>query len=1328
MAGESLKLGLLVSLDGGQKTVAELLAIQKAVADLAKDSPGVEALAQALGITYKEAEKLAKTLDISADRAAAAVSRLQQLNSVSADSKTKFAVLTSELGLTVDQIKGLESAASGDLLGRLGQGAANYGNQVADLAFKFNNVVGAVQNLAAAARPAYDFLIASNEELNQQILKSQTNLASSSRIFQGGQEITDPTAKINASRPQIDAALKQIETDTQSLVGVTSAQVNDLFQVTLTNAAELNKQSKQFPDPISAATSLTKGWAASLQVLGVEAGQARSEINAILKGQVNADSDVAKNLNITNEQVKAWKSQGILVDELNKRLETFVAGNAIAARSVAGIGSNIQDIVERLGRTVGQPLMEPFITALEEIYKFVQTNEGAIVQFFQSVTGNALVAGGEIGKNLLPVLQTLIDFVAEAAPLAQNLFTLIGNGVAVVSQALGPLLTTLGQVIVTATDGLAKLSELALLNQINDAADAIAVLDATTNNLSQSSTDTASALKVLNQAQADGGKLTAEQAARQEDLQKKAKLLVPALDEQIAAYKAIAGVTPEVQAQINANIKSLEAQKKALGSSSGGITIQAKELQSLGTTYEQLGKQAKDAQAGIDSQGGGDSARFKESAQQLVDVTQQQLELGQITKEQAAARLTEIANNTRVEVGVQKSASEAISKIRQQELSQQKSDLDAQIAQVEASAADGTKGPVEAAQEVTRLKKEQLDLQLADVQAAIAAETKAIAEGRGSASKLKGLQSQQKSLQAQSQKEAADGAKRVQDARFAEIDKVEKKAVEAASAAETQRQIETQKLINQGVLRKEDAEQKKLESSKQTISAELAAEKASQAALSATPKTGNKKLDEEREAKKLESKQRTAQLTLKLLENEQQQQEAITRAVQRRIDTQYQQTKNALEAQTQAIQQQLVAQEALTKGLERQQSILAAQKSLQGAISGLSQGQFSTAISLLEGQFAQEDKLKSAQEKRAELQKQLNEPALQLKPNATPEDKEAFAKEQEAQAQRKAAAKTELDALDKQAARENRIQALRLEAERAKLAQLLQSQALERQSLDLEIQKTAALRQQEEIRLRIDAIQAKAATAQAQADLAKLQADKTSTPEAIKAAQLQVQASQAKESGVVQQQQALTQQKTLDEQLAGNQRAVLGATQQGQVLQQKTAIAGLTTTTADDAQLQQQALTQARESTAALSNSFTGLDTAAMSLKSALEALTSGVGAVSVAPIQARKDGGGVEAGMPYLVGEEGPELILPSRDGWVMTASQTAGLLNGVIPGNLGGIAGMPSAPGYQELVAEVKGLREQLGGLEPKTTNNFEIVADQDPYDRMAQIAATVNRSRWK
>jgi hypothetical protein len=327
------------------------------------------------------------------------------------------------------------------------QGNTLLGGGIAELAFRYNNVVGALQNLRATAQPVYDALIASNEKLNAQILSSQTNLASSTRLFKSGVEITDPTEKIKASAPALRAAIKQIEIDTQALVGVTSAQVNELFQITLTNAGALNNQSKQFPDAIAAATSLTKGWAASLKVVGIPLNQARQEINSIIKGQITQDSLLAKNLNITNQQVESWRSQGKLVDELNKRLEVFVAGNGIAARSIEGISSNILDLSERISRNVGEPFLEPTINALAEIEKYLKNSEQAITGFFAQLSDEVIRQGGTIASAFAPLGKTLLEIGADLGPIALSAIKGILNVLSGLAQVIAPLANTLAGVV-----------------------------------------------------------------------------------------------------------------------------------------------------------------------------------------------------------------------------------------------------------------------------------------------------------------------------------------------------------------------------------------------------------------------------------------------------------------------------------------------------------------------------------------------------------------------------------------------------------------------------------------------------------------------------------------------------------------------------------------------------------------------------------------------------------------------------------------------------------------------------------------------------------------
>ena len=580
-----------------------------------------------------------------------------------ASKKLELALLISAKGApqTVAQIQRVNQAVAQVGQNKTGQkgGIGALAAGFADTAFRINNVIGLLGNLKRVAEAAFTALVLPNEKLNAQLLSSQTNLASSSRISLAGQEITDPTAKIQASQGALRSALKQIEVDTQSLVGVTSSEVNELFQITLTNAAQLNQQSKEFPDAISAATSLTKGWAASLKVVGVPLFQARQEINSILKGQIDQNSALAKNLNITNQQVEQWRSQGRLVDELNKRLNTFVAGNAIAARSIEGISSNIQDLFERIARTSGEPLLEPIINVLADIENYLKANEVGITAFIRS-----LVDGGARAIESLDKFRPTFEFIEKAivdlAAIADFLFQAAIDGTIILAEELQrqfkPVLDTLGLVL----GGLAKIAEALNERRAGDINDALDVYNEQVLSTIDSVGSLSREIKALNDARKSGGALTTEQVAKEKQLRDVAIGQLAAIEEQKKSLKELTNLSAQQTLNRDNQVKVLDAQAKKLQEVTGGLVLQAKALEELGTSQEQFNKQLANAQRLVASEGQGDSAAFKKSAQDIINLAKSGVQAKTLTVEAAREQLEAIRTNTKVELEVQQAAKQAI--------------------------------------------------------------------------------------------------------------------------------------------------------------------------------------------------------------------------------------------------------------------------------------------------------------------------------------------------------------------------------------------------------------------------------------------------------------------------------------------------------------------------------------------------------------------------------------------------------------------------------------------------------------------------------------------
>ena len=424
-----------------------------------------------------------------------------------------------------------------------------------------------------------------------------------------------------------------------------------------------------------------------------------------------------------------------------------------------GISSNIKDLFERIQRNATEPFLEPFVNSLAQVEKFLKSNEAAIQGFFSGLATGAIATGESLSESLGPVFENVVEAVGELGPIASNVFSLVTDGLKEVAIALGPVLTKLTDVIAFSVKGIASLTELANLRGINDSADALAALARQNGNVTQAAIDQASALKQL-KAIKDSDK-TAEQIAREKQLTASSRLTIAAIDDQIKVTKAINAVGAENQAAKAQEITNLEKARDALSKNSGAIELQAKQLEKLGTASEQNAKKAANAIASIKNEGGGDLGVFQKNAEELIKVTEAQVQAGEITKAEAEKRLGLIANNTKAEVALQKSAQDAIAKVRKTALDAEITEIDKRRSVVDSALAKGTIGEAEAAKRSGELKRQELQKQIAAEQATIDT-AKGVEKAKAIANKAK--------LQAELDKEDKASADRVNQERLKDFD------------------------------------------------------------------------------------------------------------------------------------------------------------------------------------------------------------------------------------------------------------------------------------------------------------------------------------------------------------------------------------------------------------------------------------------------------------------------------------------------------------------------------------------------------------------------------
>ncbi len=468
---------LEINLDGGQATVStinEVIAALEALGVGANETTGqtqefnselnaIADIAANIGGSINEAQELVNRLGLSAQDTLRAVRTLRASQAAGEDEDIANTRLES-LGLDEAQISTLR-----DGIGELTQDTFDWVQSIGLVSFAFNNVLQSLQILAAQGSAAYDALIGQNERLQQEILSTQASLAATTDIFENGDLVGDPTQAILALEEPIRNAIENIRRDSLELVGVTSSELIPLFQILATNTNAIANQSAEIPDPIEAATRLTIDFAATLGTLNVPLFQARQEINSILQGTIDQNSTIAKSLNLTNDQVRQYREQGRLVDEISRRLQPFVAGNALAAQSVSGITSNLQEVFEIITREAGEPLFDDLVAQLQDLFDFVDQNQE---QISQDVTAAVDVlrqliltlVGGirNIIEQLQPAIEVVITLLreigGEAGQAAVILLDTLLQSITAILQALNPLFVLLNQVLQVLNDtGLTEL-------------------------------------------------------------------------------------------------------------------------------------------------------------------------------------------------------------------------------------------------------------------------------------------------------------------------------------------------------------------------------------------------------------------------------------------------------------------------------------------------------------------------------------------------------------------------------------------------------------------------------------------------------------------------------------------------------------------------------------------------------------------------------------------------------------------------------------------------------------------------------------------------------
>ena len=355
----------------------------------------------------------------------------------------------------------------------------------------FNLAAGAIQGMLAPL----ERLSAEAGRFNKQVAEAGIFTSNSFAILGEDGEVIEGTAnQMRAVRGVITKEYKEIQKEVAKISGATASEIYEGFNIILQNAGNLGEEGQD----IGKIRKLSTRIAAGMNTLGVPGYQLRSEVNALMMGNIGPDSMLAKKLGYqSSADVQQLQAQGKFYDDLIKKLDKLYDGQTVLANSLSNVKSNFQDVFQTINAEGGQALerglaqglksvLTPLDNLQESFMMFIRgTNEALepILKWLGDIGGMLVSVGSAVSSVLAMVMDTLAIFTNLAdvvlGPLLKGLsqvfqiiakvFELVAKGFGAVARPLSGLLRVISDLLKNSAilrffdsmlEGLGKVSEL----------------------------------------------------------------------------------------------------------------------------------------------------------------------------------------------------------------------------------------------------------------------------------------------------------------------------------------------------------------------------------------------------------------------------------------------------------------------------------------------------------------------------------------------------------------------------------------------------------------------------------------------------------------------------------------------------------------------------------------------------------------------------------------------------------------------------------------------------------------------------------------------------
>lgn len=149
--------------------------------------------------------------------------------------------------------------------------------------------------------------------------------------------------------------------------------------------------------------------AQAMQAMGIPLVQMRTEIEALLTGNINKAQDLlAPRLGIDKATIESWRQQGILYEKLMEKMAAFEQAGKDVAQTWRGLTSNFSEAMDVLAGQSAQGISGNLKEAVTELQKLLLTTEGGsprISEDFEQIAKVITRLEDALGGNILSAAQ-----------------------------------------------------------------------------------------------------------------------------------------------------------------------------------------------------------------------------------------------------------------------------------------------------------------------------------------------------------------------------------------------------------------------------------------------------------------------------------------------------------------------------------------------------------------------------------------------------------------------------------------------------------------------------------------------------------------------------------------------------------------------------------------------------------------------------------------------------------------------------------------------------------------------------------------------------------